>query len=238
MEVHSIVPVGKNEREKFLIYMNGIGLRLIEKHIAGAQCVSKFWGFPVMPDSFDYPSYKDEDGEEGQYDFICQINCAELPAVAAGKSLPEKGMLYFFARIGYYAGNFWEEACPEGLWNKDDVKVIYTPRTDFDNFAEMVLTDEDGNEICYPEKAVEFVLPEGNGTNVSPDQVHRLLGSIRNHRGLDLGQYRVILKVGSCRISDDVELEFPENTSLYFIVPEADLSGEKKTFRNARAVLL
>lgn len=35
---------------------------------------SRFWGNPDLPEDFDYPSYIDEDGEEYDYDFVCQIN--------------------------------------------------------------------------------------------------------------------------------------------------------------------
>lgn len=35
---------------------------------------SRFWGNPDLSEDFDYPSYIDEDGEEYDYDFVCQIN--------------------------------------------------------------------------------------------------------------------------------------------------------------------
>lgn len=218
---------------------NSIYIKLNEVLTELSAGSSKFWGSPIMPDSFDYPSYIDDDGEEGTYDFICQINCADIADFDADGILPHKGMLYFFGKIGYYAGNFWEEPQPSCLWDKHAVKVVYTPRTDFENFIELVLTDEDDNEVAYPEKSIEFLLPKGNDASDNPFMpVHKLLGSPDYLDDLvDLDKYMLLFQLDSCEIVDGKELNFMDEGMLYFLVPKIDLLGEKRTFKNARGFL-
>ena len=81
---------------------------------------SKWWGDPDLPVGFDVPD---------DLTFVCQIRCDEIAGFDEENVLPHKGMLYFFAAIDYYFGNF-DSYCPDGFyWNSDDVKVFYIPAT-------------------------------------------------------------------------------------------------------------
>ncbi len=179
-----------------------------------AICSSKLWGNPLMPDSFEYPCFKDSEGEEGQYDFICQINCADL---GENEFLPSKGILYFFAKIGAFLGNFWEEELEQGYWAKEDLKVIYTPRTDFESFVELALSDEDGYEVSFPEQALSVEVAKQNDIASAVDQE----------------KYIVLLCIESQKITAQSELLFPNGSRLYFLIPKQDLLSERKTFKNA-----
>ena len=63
-----------------------------------------------MPEELDWPTVmvRDEDGES--YDdpltFVCQIRCADIAPFDPHELLPHEGMLYFFAAIDYFLGDF------------------------------------------------------------------------------------------------------------------------------------
>lgn len=121
------------------------------------MCVSKFWGNPDLPKSFSFPTYKDEEGEESHYDFVCQIRCSDIAHYDKDNILPHQGMLYFFAQIGYYLGDiFFCEPMPSGWWPSNGVKVLYYPREDWENFEQLILLDDDDEEIAIREQKIEF----------------------------------------------------------------------------------
>lgn len=84
----------------------------IETHLADSPLTgqSKWWGEPDMPEELDWPTVmvRDEDGES--YDdpltFVCQIRCADIAPFDPHELLPHEGMLYFFAAIDYFLGDF------------------------------------------------------------------------------------------------------------------------------------
>mgnify|MGYP002626758536 CR=1 FL=1 len=84
----------------------------IETHLADSPLTgqSKWWGEPDMPEELNWPTVmvRDEDGES--YDdpltFVCQIRCADIAPFDPHELLPHEGMLYFFAAIDYFLGDF------------------------------------------------------------------------------------------------------------------------------------
>ena len=102
---------------------------------------SKFFGNPDVWNKFEWPTAKDENGEDFYLDFICQIDCAEASKHDPDGLLPKSGMLYFFYDLDdHYAHNS---------------KVIYYDG-DFSKFIPYVVTDENDNETCLPEFQIDF----------------------------------------------------------------------------------
>lgn len=203
-------------------------------------CTSKFWGNPDLPASFDFPTYKDAEGEESHYDFVCQIRCSELSAFDPEGMLPHTGMLYFFAQIGYYLGDiFFCEPMPSGLWPKDGVRVLYYPKEDWENFQSLILLDDDDEEIALREQKIEFEAVCGDAANADAEAGalagHKLLG-LPDYLSdeIDPSKYTLLLQVDSCELEDDIELNFMDCGMLYFLWPTKDVG---KTFKNVRGFL-
>lgn len=108
---------------------------------------SKWWGNPDMPANFEVPD---------DLIFICQIRCDDIAEFDDGNLLPHKGMLYFFAAIDYYFGNF-DSYCPTDFyWNNEDVKVFYVEDIDNQTFEQVVFVDDDDKPIAMKEMKMTF----------------------------------------------------------------------------------
>ena len=106
---------------------------------------SKWWGNPDMPQNIDIPN---------DLTFICQIRCDEIAPFDKGNFLPHKGMLYFFAAIDYYFGNF-DSYCPgDFFWNSEDVKVFYVEDIENQVFEQVVFVDDNDNPIALKERKI------------------------------------------------------------------------------------
>lgn len=108
---------------------------------------SKWWGNPDLPQNFDVPE---------DLTFICQIRCDEIAAFDDGNLLPHKGMLYFFAAIDYYFGNFDSYYPVEFYWNNEDVKVFYIEDIENQTFEQVVFVDDYDKPIALKEKRITF----------------------------------------------------------------------------------
>ena len=107
---------------------------------------SYFWDAPQLPKDGDlYPYVKNEDGDEVPLQFICQINCAELPPCA----LPSKGMLYFFGTVDYFLG--YDVVYDNGLgwWRDGSVVAIYSD-ADLDTLERQNPYTEDDMILPHP----------------------------------------------------------------------------------------
>ena len=56
--------------------------------------ITRFGGLPDLPYGIDYPTFSNRQGETKGWQFIAQLNCADLASHQA--YLPRAGMLYFF----------------------------------------------------------------------------------------------------------------------------------------------
>ena len=83
---------------------------------------SYFWDAPQLPSEDMYPWTTDENGNKYPMQFICQLNCKELPENGL---LPRQGMLWFFGEVDYFLGYDVEAPCGMGLWPKESIKVLY-----------------------------------------------------------------------------------------------------------------
>ena len=93
---------------------------------------SKWWGEPDMPEELDWPevTVTDKDGEtyNDPLTFVCQIRCEDLAAYDTENQLPHEGILYFFAALDYFLGDFDTPAYPGmGSWEQDYYRVLYSP---------------------------------------------------------------------------------------------------------------
>ena len=182
---------------------------------------SKMWGGPDLPEDMEFPMFKDEVGDEYQYRFICQIDCREAAPFDPEGLLPKTGILYFFARIGYYFSNsFDDEPRNDGWWSPEDTKVIYVPSNEDKNLAEAVLLDDDNQPIAPADERISF--KEG-----IPENGHQLLGhpSYLGDEVLEDPDRVLLLQLDSCKAGDE-ELNFCDCGMLYFTIRRADLAAK------------
>lgn len=177
------------------------------------------WGSPDLPHSFNFPTYKDEEGDDVHYVFVCQINCSEITPHDTGGILPHKGMLYFFAKLDCELGNFMAEPLQYGFCEKGDIKVLFWPHDDTASLEETVLIDEDGTEVAPSPCAISFSHTDEDPE--SPSGGCKMLGSPAGTAAerIDMERFRLLF-----------QLDNP--VKLYFLIPAEDLG---KTFRNVSA---
>lgn len=119
---------------------------------------SKMWGSPDLPEGMDYPAVEDEEDGETYSDplmFVCQIRLEDIAPFDGDGLLPHTGMLYFFAKIEYFFGDYKDYASPGmGQWAEGCSKVIYAPVAD--NLRTHSVVDENGAPFGLPAEALEF----------------------------------------------------------------------------------
>ena len=139
---------------------------------------SKWWGQPDLPDNLPFPEITlvDDDGEEylDPLTFICQLRCEELAPFDPEGLLPHEGMLWFFAALDYFLGDYNTPAYPGmGEWLPKYFRVLHSPSCD--NLHTHSIVYDDGSPIGLPAESITFsrievVHPE------SSDESLRLLG--------------------------------------------------------------
>ena len=134
--------------------MKPVHLKLSKPFEKLSTTASRFWGNPAMPEDMEWPCYTDDDGDELDYVFVCQINLAELAPYNTANVLHSSGLLLFFAKIDHYLGHFEYESVGGSISSKDAVRVIYLPSTD--GLVEKVLVDENDNPISPEELQIAF----------------------------------------------------------------------------------
>ena len=198
-----------------------------------SRCGSRFWGNPDLPVGYGYPSFEDEDGEPFEYQFVCQINLADIAEFDPEGLLPHKGLLSFFAKIDRYLGHF-DNGTSLGLalGGPDDVKVLYFPdvveAADDVNagFAELVLVDDDEQPLNPREWGIRFNVPDS--ADYADD--HALLAEPVHREWEDWDEpcsgWRILLQVDSC-FAEDYELNFIDCGVLDFLISPEDLAAAR-----------
>lgn len=180
---------------------------------------SKMWGGPDLPEDLSFPLFRDEDGELYHYRFICQIDCREAAAFDPQGLLPTAGILYFFARIGYYfTESFDDEPRRAGWWSPSETRVIYVPHNDTSRLAEAVLLDDDNNPLAPADERIEFGAEDGTSA-------HRLLGETDPAIRTEPGE-RLLLQLQSCTAGTEA-LDFGPGVSLCLFIREEDLARQE-----------
>ena len=82
---------------------------------------SHWWGFPDMPETFEWPCNADGD----LLTFICQICLEDIAELDPECKLPHKGMLWFFADLDYFLGNLDAPCGGSGEWSPETFQVLY-----------------------------------------------------------------------------------------------------------------
>ena len=184
---------------------------------------SKWWGNPDLPVGFDVPD---------DLTFICQIKCDELAAFDEDNLLPHKGMLYFFAAIDYYFGNFDSYNPTDFYWGSEDVKVFYVEDIENQTFEQIVFVDDEDKPVAMKELAIEFssddALCYGN----------KMLGEPYNREWEDWDSpyngWTELLQVDSDDY-DECTLNFMDWGMLHFIINPNDLKNND--FTKVKAVI-
>ena len=183
---------------------------------------SKWWGAPDMPDGMDIPCVPVED-EGDEYDdpltFLCQIRCADIAALDPEGLLPHEGMLYFFAALDYYLGNFEAILYPGmGEWESPYFKVLYSPTCD--DLRPIGIVYDDGTPAFKPAEALTFEAAETFADDF------KLLGKpfyeeIREEYD---DQMVSLLQVNE---DDDWQLHFYDCGMLHFLITPDDLKHRR-----------
>ena len=182
---------------------------------------SKWWGFPDMPEDLDYPEVpvlEEDDEYDDPLTFICQIRCEELAPFDPKCVLPHEGMLYFFAALDYFLGNFDAALSPGmGEWEAPFFKVMYSPTCD--NLHTHSVLYEDGSNACLPAQPLSF-------SAVGPmDDGFRLLGRpFYEEVKEDMPGMISLLQLDG---DDDWGLVFYDCGMLNFLISHADLAARR-----------
>ena len=189
---------------------------------------SKWWGFPDLPESLDWPSVPvNDDGDE--YDdpltFICQIRCEELAPFDPEGLLPHTGMLWFFAALDYFLGNLDAACCPGlGEWEAPYFRVFYAPSCE--GLHEHSLLYDDGSPAVLPAERLCFFPADG-------DSYTRLLGApFFEEVSWEAPGMLSLLQIDE---NDDWGLRFFDSGMLNFMISPEDLAARR--FSAVRAVL-
>lgn len=195
---------------------------------------SRFWGDPDLPKDFNFPSYIDEnDGEEYNYNFICQINLEELANTGIPTSLPKKGLLSFFAKIDHYLGFFDASIDISGfISDPDAVRVLYFPSCD--DLVRNVLVDDEEDPVSPAERQIEFRAER------EPLTMEHALFAEPTHREWvtwdpPFEDWQILLQIDSDE-DDDFNLNFCDCGVLDFLISPDNLKHNR--FDDVRAIVL
>ena len=111
---------------------------------------SHWWGFPDMPEAFDWPCNSDGD----LLTFICQICLEDIADLDVDDRLPHKGMLWFFADLDYFLGDLDAPCGGSGEWEPGTFKVLYSE--DCSDLLTHEYYWEDGEPAVLPAEEIAF----------------------------------------------------------------------------------
>ncbi len=199
----------------------------------GRYAQSKWWGSPDLPAEMDFPQIIDANGDAWDMTFICQINCADLREY--NTPLPKEGLLLFFANIDFYLGYNEPEPSMEGVWDAQDVRVIYVAPEQFDTLEQKILIDADDNPIAIQCREIELEYSQED----SSGEYNKLFGSPDGMPWEDWDApcegWKVLLQVDSDE-ADDYNLQFMDEGIMYFLISPDDLS--KADFSHVRGAMI
>ena len=167
-----------------------------------------WWGNPAMPETMEYP-YTIEDNP---MTLVCQFHLGE-------------GMVYVFADLDYFFGDYSVHCGGMGEWPDYFYKVLYSPTRE--NLHEHKVLLEDGTSALPEPQAMDEPGKRGEESSVLCRP---------SNFGYEVQQeypdYRVLLRLDE---SDMLGLRFYDCGMLYFLIKPEDL--EARRFDNVKAVL-
>lgn len=193
---------------------------------------SHFWGNPDLPLGYSFPEYVDDEGNKCYYDFLCQINLADVAPYDIGNILPHTGILSFFAIMGNYVGDYYS-CTPIGgvVSDVNAVKVMYFPLSE--DVREVNLDNVDKGFVPPHELKIDFSLKKENSDE------HALLAEpqFRQWDNWDTPyeDWQILLQIDSFE-GDDFVLNFMDVGVLDFLISPFDL--KQHCFENVRAIVL
>ena len=174
---------------------------------------SHWWGAPDLPAHIPYPCIKVNKGEDA-YDepltFICQIRCKDIAALDKENLLPHTGMLYFFAPIDYFLGEY------DSPLDYHDRPIVVHCTQEEDLQPYELHWEDTGESIFRPAEAITFTPREscrGDG--------HILLGKPYQEEITDAHPQCISL----LQIDEDDRwgLRFHDCGMYYFLIKPTDL---------------
>ena len=111
---------------------------------------SHWWGFPDLPEAFEWPC--NEDGD--LLTFICQISLEDISELDSENRLPHKGMIWFFAELDYFLGDLDAPCGGTGEWEPGTFKVLYS-----EGHSDLLTHEyywEDGEPAVLPAEEMTF----------------------------------------------------------------------------------
>lgn len=173
---------------------------------------SRLLGTPDVWEGFAWPSTADEEGEEYDLDFLCQINLAEVAAFDSEGLLPPSGILYFFYDLY------------DAPWYGEATVLHYTG--DPEELMPCILLDAEGEELDRPALALSFRSDGAEG--FLEGDSHFLLGHPSDTQQMGLGTQlpeglRLLLQIDSFAHSN-LGLEFGDTGFLCYLIDEKALA--------------
>jgi uncharacterized protein YwqG len=153
---------------------------------------TRFGGMPDLPKSIKYPKFKyDYDKTTYKYEFIAQINCAEIADFQ--EYMPRKGMLYFFLSSLHFFGVEDKFKLAQVLYYDGEEELISGKKLKFKNedYYEMM------GEGCYQEIQVavneSVSLPSfysyQTNTHIFKNRAENLLNTFETNQKFDNSFY-------------------------------------------------
>ncbi len=220
--------------------MQPIYLTLSKPATPVAPCGSRFWGNPDLPQGYEYPTYSDAAGNVFEYQFICQINLAEVAPYDVENRLPHKGLLSFFAKIDHYLGNFdCQDSISSCLSRPEDVRVLFFPEVDLPGtnplYEEQVLLDEEDRPMNPEEWQIGFSIQRsemyGDDHALFAEPTHREWETWDS----PCEHWEILLQIDSFD-GEDFRLNFMDCGVLDFLIAPHDLAA--RCFDKVVAVVL
>ena len=228
--------------------IQSIHLQLYRTQSLLPLCASKYFGDPDLPKGYEYPSYIDDDGDAIDYQFICQINLADIAAIDTDGLLPHKGMLSFFAKIDRYLGYIYDKSSIGLILSQpDDVKVLYFPEVTAaddnganNNFLTQRLVDDNNERVNPLEWNIKFSRTADLDRNTILGHGENMLLAEPDHREWEdwdepCQGWHILLQIDSNE-SDDFVLNFVDWGVLVFLISPEDLANAR--FDRVRAQVL
>ena len=199
--------------------MKGVKLKIskpIDRLFTGS---SKLFGDPDVWDGFEWP-YIEENGEQYDLAFLCQINCAEVSPFDGDRALPQSGMLYFFYDLDTMPETS-DERSARVLWYDGDISAL----------SKMMLTDESGNSLTFCEQKIDF--EEAKENDVSSYLLPKDVISDTVQDSDPTAGFVPILQLCSLE-TEDAQISFKSGGKLCFYIDPEGL--KTRNFSRAKAV--
>ena len=169
---------------------------------------SHWWGFAAMPDELEYPF----NGEDNPLTLVCQFQ-------------HEEGMVYVFADLDYFFGDYDVDGGHIGEWDKRFFRVLYSP-TRKDLHIHEICT-ENGESAVPQAEPLEAPAQRGEESHVLQPATCWTEELEQEYPG-----YQVLVQLDE---NDGIDLRFYDCGTLFFLIKPADLKA--KRFDKVKCVL-